>query len=277
MRKKTINTIPLDIIKKISLEIKERQNINNILALLQKITSYYDLINFKFDEQKFIRARKCESANGFENISDIYYPPPHLTNNGRANDKNCPALYLSLTPFTALAEIDAKVGDFVQIGVFKPKDGTTLRLGLIGEILRTHRGGGCINSELQNHLNTFLNNISRENKPAAISYIFLDAVLDDIMTDANAIENDYTFSRTLTRVLLERNQQVDGLLYHSDKNKYAYNIALPSFVADEKIELARSIVVRIKDRFEYGLFDFDVEKEVRKINSSGRVEWKEHQ
>lgn len=268
--------MPIEEVVELSNKINSFMSPEEAEFYISRAAEIYELLNFNLSKGPYFRARTCESLNGYALKSEISYTPEEITKPGRLNDENRPFLYLSRTLNTALLEVDAKDGDIIQIGYFEEKVGSTIRLGLIGEFLRASRGGGCITPEVQQHISKILNKISQKDQSAANSYIFLDSLFDDIITDPNAKEKNYIHSRILTRSLINNNNHLDGILYHSNKNKHSYNIAIPSKKSDEKMDLTYSVIIKIKKRYKYGLFDIDIINKSKNINQNREIEWIHH-
>ncbi len=89
----------------------------------------------------FWRCRKCETALGWQTVDDLSYPPPDKTPIGRLNEANEPVLYCSTNPLTALNEVRAEPGDFVQAIAFRHILGEETRLATIGDAYRLFRTG----------------------------------------------------------------------------------------------------------------------------------------
>jgi hypothetical protein len=117
-------------------------------ALLEAIHGCYLHFPTTYDyRQIFYRVRKCDSADGWLSLVDCLNPPLGSPNYGRASMPREPILYGSLNLWTALDEIDASEGDFVQVvGFHVDNNGAKLpfELFLVRDraSLRAYRGQG---------------------------------------------------------------------------------------------------------------------------------------
>ena len=140
----------------------------------------YDIVNVEFHYSNLLwRARKVESGKFYNYESELLAPPPNLIRAGRANEENKPMLYASLTSDTALSEINAEEGDVIQLISFKTNDSNRIRCAMFGEILNAHRGVTKISPELTS---TFKNIMSKMPPKHIKSYVFMDALVSEVMT-----------------------------------------------------------------------------------------------
>lgn len=256
-------------------KIKNSKSEDEAIFHIKETIIHYELVNFSFNYSRpFVRARICDSGIGFNNTSEIYYPPTTLATNGRASDKLNPCLYLSLKLETATLEIGAKAGDVVQLAFFKTKNDQNIRLGMIGEKINAIKGAGKnISEHMANEINRIVNEISMKDRIIAMSYVYLDGLFNELLTDHNANKNDYLFSRTTIRLLHEKYEFLDGFMYHSNSDRGAHNIAIPACIADEKLGLVDTLLVRIKKIYDYGLIDYEIINTPKDIKSNGDIIW----
>jgi hypothetical protein len=270
-----LQVLHIDYAERLVNKIKHSESEDEVILHMKETIAHYELVNFSFNYSRpFVRARICDSGRGFNNTSEIYYPPTTLTTNGRANDKLNPCLYLSLKLETATLEIGAKEGDVVQVALFKTKNDQNIRLGMIGEKINAVKGvGKNISEHMANEINRIVNEMSMKDRVLAMSYVYLDGFFNELLTDHNACKNDYLFSRTTIRLLHEKYDFLDGFMYHSNSDRGAHNIVVPAKIADEKLGLVDTLLVRIKKVYDYGLIDYEIINTPTDIKSNGDITW----
>lgn len=266
--------LDLDYMHDLAEKIKSSHSEEHVRDGLKYALQFYDIINFDFKyERSLVRARVADDENGFNNTSEIYYPPHHLTNVGRVNDKGAPVLYLSLTVDVALAEVGAKEGDIVQVSAFEPVN-KPVRLGVIGEKYKASRGNNnFLPQDASDILLEVVKKLEKEDRKTAMAYLYPDMFFDDIMTDPNASQYSYIHSRTLAKLLFDKQKSLDGILYHSVACLGGTNIAIPSDKADSLLALSYTSLIKVKRKYAYGLFDIELLKSPRDIQKDGTIIW----
>ncbi|HIF9175101.1 TPA: RES family NAD+ phosphorylase [Photobacterium damselae] len=266
--------LDLDYMHDLAKNIKASNSEKDVHDGLKYALQFYDIINFEFKYgRSFLRARVAQDEQGFKSTSEIYYPPHHVANVGRVNDKGSPFLYLSLTMDVALAEVGAQEGDIVQISAFKPKS-KPIRLGIIGEKYKASRGtSSFLPRETTEVLSSLVNKLEKEDRKKAMAYLYPDMFFDDLMTDKKASEFNYIHSRALARLMLDKQRTLDGLLYHSVASFGGTNVALPCDKADSLLGLEYTFLIKVKRAYDYGLYDVEVLKRPREIQQDGTIVW----
>ncbi|NRQ42822.1 RES family NAD+ phosphorylase [Rheinheimera sp. YQF-2] len=266
--------LDLDDIHNRANEIKNSKAENFISDGLEYVLRFYDIINFDFRyERAFLRARHVENGQPYTHTSEIYYPPPHRTKPGRLNEAGFPFLYLSLTLDTALTEIGAQTGDILQISAYRPKD-RPIKVGVIGEKYRASRGAsGFLPREVTKKLLDIVNELEREDRKKAFAYLYPDLFFDEILRDPEAKQSEYLHSRILTKLIFEKQKDLDGIAYHSVASYGNKNIALPACKADELLGLENTVLVKVKKSYSYGLHDVAFLKAPKDIRLNGDIIW----
>jgi hypothetical protein len=238
--------------------VRRETDPNVVYQKLSLLLAHYDVINWQLQYDWLIwRARKC-GTDGFDSINDLIYPPPHLiTRAGRLNNPHEPMLYGVFNKNTALEEVGAEEGDYIHLIAFRLKKNRRIKCCVIGEIDRVHRSGRTMLSE---ELGAQLRRIIQEelSYKAAMSFIFVDAFLSSLLRDPSASDNDYLHSRTVRRLLFEKQPTLEAICYSSVKLEGAVNIAIRPEIADARLDLSGTSVIRIERKFDYGLFDFSL-------------------
>jgi len=239
---------------------------------LRIVMEHYGIINYKLGYDRPIwRARSCASSGGFKNIKELYYPPRELTKAGRLNEHGAPMLYLSMNLPTTLEEIDASERDYVHIIGFKIVGESKLLCGILGEITHVHRSGRALTSEdLGNHLNRILDEIDYE---AGKSFVFTDAFLSSILRDRNASKRNYVHSRTLAKLIFEKHPGFDAILYPSVALEGAMNLAIRPDSVDRLLEISGTSIIRIRKKYDYGIFDFELLRNAKSYEKNGDIIW----
>ncbi len=265
--------LPLDRLQTISRAVNDATDATEIEKNLSLVLSFHSLVNYQFRYDRALwRGVICESSCGYANIRRVGYPPPEVATNGRLNEAGNPLLYTSLNQFTVLEEIGAKPGDFVHLiaYAFRPKE--MLRCGIVGEIAQVHRWGRSLSSEhLSKELTRILNGLEFE---AGKSFVFTDAFLASLLRDRDASASDYLRSRILARLLFMKLEGLDAMIYPSVAHEGAMNLAITPRAADMKLKIGATLVVRVNQKYDYGLFDFEVVRSAKGQHADGTIDWK---
>mgnify|MGYP000583769907 CR=1 FL=1 len=178
-----------------------------------------------------------------------------------------------MTIDTALAEIDAKEGDIVQVSTYRPTS-RPIRVGAIGEKLRASKGFiGFLPEEASQKLAALGNKMDQMGRKTSLSYLYPDYFFDSLLRDNTAKNKNYIYTRILSRLLFEKNPSIDSIVYHSVASFGSHNIAFPSKKADELLGLENTILIKIKKKYDYGLYDIELLKEPKEILNNGDIVW----
>jgi hypothetical protein len=264
--------LPIGYLQTLSRSILASTNASEIEKGLQMVLEYYGIINFDLGYAwPFWRGRICASSHGFKNINELSYPPRELTKAGRLNEPRAPLLYLSMNNLATLEEINASKGNYVHSIAYKIIAENKLRCGIIGEITHVARSGrALISEELGNHLNRILNNTEYE---AGKSFVFTDAFLSSILRDRNASKTNYIHSRTLAKLIFEKHPGFDAIVYPSVALESAMNLAIKPESADRLLEIFGTSVIRVRKKYDYGIFDFELLGNAKGHDKNGDIRW----
>lgn len=274
--KVNLKVIELNSLDRFRNDLFEANSKEKIEKLLSWYLKSFDGLNFKFGyDRPIIRARLCSDKNGFGYISDLYSPPPEVTNIGRMNEKGDPMFYASYHIGTALAEINAKEGDFVQIAQFKlpDKSDSGIRCLAIGEVYNIYHGSSTISQIMFDEIRQLIHRLGKNDIRGLLSYLYMDALSSELLNDVFASEKDYIYSRTLSRLLLEKHPKIDGFIFPSAKVKGTANITLRPESILTKAEVVSTEVIKVKKLYPYGLFDFELVKQARGEGADGQIFW----
>ncbi|EEK6800201.1 RES family NAD+ phosphorylase [Salmonella enterica subsp. enterica serovar Ruiru] len=233
-------------------------------------------LNFSFGyDRPIIRARICSNADGYGSIGQLLSPPPELTTIGRMNDKGNPMLYASYHIGTALAEVNAKDGDIVQVIQLElPKNAHSgIRCLAIGEIYNAYHGITTISPILSDEVRKIITRLGAKDIRGLMSFLYMDALSAELLNDVLASENNYIYSRTLSRLLLEKHKDIDGIVFPSAKVKGTSNITLRPESILNKAKIVSNVVIGISKIYPYGICDLKVLKQAKGHTLDGDVIW----
>lgn len=258
-----------EIAKAIDSSIDENEIKDKFLALLDR----QPFLNFHFGiGSVYWRGRKCVNADGYLNVSELSYPPAHFAKVGRLNNQNQPMLYLASKRFTAFSEVNANPGDYIHIIGYRIRKNKSIKIGLIGDLFHVYRTGlSMLLPECGELLNNKLNSFEYE---SGKSIVYVDAYLSSILRNPNAKSNNYLHTRILAELLFNKVTEVKSIFYPSVAQEGGMNLAMLPVVADDVLEVVSSSIVIIKDRLEFGMYDFIPIKDCIEITSNGSFVWK---
>ena len=106
-----------------------------------------------------------------------------------------------------------------------------------------------------------------------MSFVFLDAFLSSLLRDSTASQQGYIHSRILRRLIFDKQRNLEAICYSSVRLDGALNIAITPQVADDRLDLAGTSVIRIERTFDYGLFDFSLLRNAERVTDDRRIVW----
>jgi hypothetical protein len=239
-------------------------------------TKFFGGLNVKFGyDRPIIRARLCSSTDGFNHVSELFSPPPEITGIGRMNEKGYPMFYASFHIGTAFAEINAKEGDIVQVAQFKlpNKSEPGIRCLAIGEVYNAYHGTSTISQSLFDEIRKLIDRLGKNDVRGLLSYLYMDALSAELLNDISAPKNNYIYSRTLSRLLLEKYSEIDGLIFPSAKMKGTANITLRPESVLTKAKVVSNQVLKVTKLYPYGLCEFEIVKQAKGEYSDGQIFW----
>lgn len=263
---------PVDWLQGRANEIWSERNENSVEEALYELVEYYDPLNYTINYGfPLWRGRECEHANGFKSISEVHYPPAAKAKVGRINDPGLPLLYTSFTQLTALSEIRAETGDIVQVVGYDMHSDYPIRSLTLGEFANVHlRGQGNLPSFVGDKINNILLKMDFE---PGLSFIFLDSFLAALMSNQEAESMNYVHCRTLARILFGKYPNVSAIHYPSVIRSGAMNLAIKPNVADSALSVAGTTVLKINEKFDYGLYRFSILRNSTRFSENGSILW----
>ena len=261
----------LDTCDKILESLEATTSMEEQSALIDRLVAAHQTVNMKMLRGSiYWRARRC-GPGGFNNKSEVSYPPPHLADAQRLNDKGQPVLYLSPGRETALTEIGATAGETIHLAGFRVRPNEGLRVASIGEWHHVHKLGTMrfgpreAANQFTRILNTGEYNMSR-------LMIYIDAVLGDLLARPDAHTIDYLTTRLLVKALYRKHPTIDGIIYPSVKD-LGLNLAVRSHAADRAIEGCASLVIEVQRRRRFGVYDYRTIRAARGVKPDGSFVW----
>ncbi|BCG08755.1 RES family NAD+ phosphorylase [Buttiauxella agrestis] len=270
---KVIELTSLDRFRNDLLNVLEPEKVEE---LLKWYLNSYGGINFKFGyNSPIFRARKCLTEHGYNNISEIYPPPSEKCTVGRMNEEGQAIFYGAFSPGTALAEINAKEGDYVHVARFQlpEKSDAGIRCFAIGEVHNAYHGVNTISLGMFNEIRDLIRRLGEDDIRGLLSYLYMDAFSAELLNSIRAHEVNYVYSRIFCRLLLGKYKDVDGIIYPSAKVKGASNIVLRSESVEEKIQIVGNDVLKVKKMYPYGIVELDLVKSAKGQTLNGDIVW----
>lgn len=245
----------------------DEKSIHQTINIIRKNTAII-MYDYTVDTPLW-RARICNNKHdGFNNISDVIYPPEkHVVKAGRLNNINESIFYLSTGHHAALSEVHANVGDYIQLTGFKFKENRFINCCSIGEISKFFRWG-------DSKFEDIIRNVVEETDPASLdSLIFSDTFLASLLSDSNAVKNNYIYTRTLSQLIF-KNNNINAISYPGVESKEQKNFAIKPTAVDETFDIARTTVINITHKYLCGMYKFDIIKEAKTIDyENGLILW----
>ena len=167
---------------------------------IEPLFKEYKILSLEFGRGSiFWRARVISNAP-YKNLSEMGYPPAEYARIGRLNDLGEPCFYISARKETALAEVEAKEGQRVQLAGFRILNEAPIRLAVIGEYSNVQKNGYMhfAGPDPEMTLSKFLNSMSRHD---GLKKIYIDKFFAHVLADKDAAKNGYRFSRALAQAV----------------------------------------------------------------------------
>ena len=222
------------------------------------------------------RARRLENKKWFEFAEDLGPPIPEKTiTHGRCHQPKHPLCYCSLYEDTALAEVNAELGEQYVISTFTmPKD---IRLIPVGELDYYRRTGRTyIGNETQQSAKPHEKALGEEDCVVAA---LIDAFLAHEFIKQATTQTDYKITSALADVLLNGDlkpqKPIDALVYPSVAFREGMNFAILPEPYKSKMKLveAETKIIEITDVLGYGIFVYQLLASLNSVSTDGRLKW----
>lgn len=266
------HTMHLDECSRLFNAVRSARTVAEACYRLEPIFEQYTLLNIELGRSNvFWRARHTDRP--FDDPECLGPPPKIATRTNRLNDASAPCLYAATREETALLEVDARPGQFLQLAGYRCKGDTTYRVALLGE-LRHVQQTGFLRLTGTDPTGSIARLLDEQGLEKGRRTIFIDSFLAALLSDKDAAEIDYVLSRAVA-AMVYRDQAVEGFFFPSTKGLHGMNIVLLDKPAREKLHLTSSLFVRVDAVREFGFVDFTVLVEAESIGDDGRFRWKE--
>lgn len=232
---------------------------------------HYEILSVDWGRGSIFWRARIVHGKPFENLSDMKYPPSHIARVGRLNDAGLPCFYVGARKETAIAEVDAKEGQLIQLAGFRVLDANSVRLALIGEYSNVQKVGYMhfAGTDPDMTLSKILNTMPRHE---ALRKIYIDKFFAHVLADPSAAEKNYLMSRALTQSIYAHNP-ADGIVFPSVKDRGGFNIGIKPDPSDKCFHNVCCIVVRLGKQRRFGLLDFEAVKSAKMLDSDSNFVW----
>lgn len=224
--------------------------------LIEPLFDEYEILTVELERSSIFWRARVIDADVYPNLSDVDYPPPELTKVGRLNDEGVPFFYVSTDMETALAEVNASRGQFVQLAGFKIKRDFPLVVAVVGEYSNVQKNGYMhfVGADPDRSVLGLLNGMPRQE---AIKKIYIDRFFAHILRDPSASANNYCYSRTLAQAIFTKNCS-GGIVFPSVKDRGGFNLGVKSDASDQSFENVSCVVVKVNACRQFGLIEYEV-------------------
>lgn len=258
------------------------QSLEEIKKDLRALTDGQITIPLSIDSHEvWFRARKCDSSDGFDSLREMIYPKDGSRSFGRANLPQKPVLYGSRSKKTALDEISADVGDYVQIIEIRVIPGHFIHCILLGELSAlSNAGGSIIGSQTSD---TMVSKAWKERPQHEVeAAIYVDAFLAEQFARVARRPSEYRMTAVFAEILFD--QQRDAVIYPSVESRGGLNLAMKAESFDRSVEVLRSTVYRIDKFHGLGMYDctaiktagvFGDDNRAKAFDVDGTINWQE--
>lgn len=267
-----------EIIEQLRGGAKSRLSYDQIRALMSVWAKLgvYQSYSISADDLSVHRARRLENKKWFEFAEDLGPPTPEQTiKYGRCHQPKHPLCYCSLYEDTALAEVNAELGEHYVISTFTmPKD---IRLIPVGELDYYRRTGRTyLGDKNPQSAKCYKKALDEED---GIVTALVDAFLVDEFIKQATTQTDYKVTSAISDVLLNGDLKpltpIDALVYPSVAFREGMNFAIlpESHKAKMKLVEAETKIIKITAVLGYGIFDYRLLASLKSVSSEGRLKW----
>lgn len=240
---------------------------------IEPLFKEYEILSLKFGRGSIFWRARIINSDIYENLDELDYPPGSLAKQGRLNDNSSPCFYIAAHKETALAEVEAKENQLVQLAGFRIKTEAPLHLAVIGEFANVHKSGymHVLGKDPGMAISQILNSLPRQE---ALKKLYIDKFFASVLADPNASTHGYMFSRALGKSIYARNS-AQGIIFPSVKDRGGVNIAVQAIPSDNSFENVCCLVVRTGKKRKFGMIDFSIEKSAERLDEDSNFVWRE--
>lgn len=219
--------------------------------------------------QIWYRARVCETSKGYSNLDEMIYPPNGSNSYGRASLPNQRILYGSWNRTTALREIGAQKGDFVQLIAYRVIPGVEFFCAVIGEI---ENFNNCGKSVLSDKLSSAFSKMALDFPSEFQQYLYVDSVCAEIFRRTVNRQFEYKTSAVLANLLLKMK---GGLMYPSIEARNAINLVIRAEEFNQYFEVINTRIVKVEHSFGHGVYQIKDVNASYLFEENGHIRWGE--
>lgn len=264
----------LDLIYKLQGGYADNFTWEEVYMLFEKIFNYYAFSVNTMDgskDKEFLFRGRITSDN-INNIEQLIYNK-NVTRYGRCNIPDQSIFYSSNSLDTVLNELSPERDDTVYVCLSKIKDNASLNIVSIGEIdyYRRYRKG-IYSTEV-------VKDLVEENKrtnghQGAFILNFLDAYFAELFLRNASKFNEYKITSAISNFIFNKDPRYHGLLYLSVQHRGGFNIALTSKAFDDNLEVFECYKLKIKGKYGFGIFIYDIINQSDSIDEEGNIMWR---
>lgn len=224
---------------------------DKLFGLLDQLTEGVPLVLQPLNTgDKFARGRRLPSAQKFDSIRALAYPPKEQCRSyGRCNKPRHPVLYAGVGTELIFSEIGAKLGDVVGLLHMSPSSQMLcVRLGALNLWRRT--SGLCLMHE---SMKTEIRRIHQN--PEHITAFLLDAFVSHYFGQPGS-DDTYKLTSAYTTAILNSHPEISGLVYDSVDHEAGACLAIKPDVFDSILKPTEVQIVQVTNYLGYGIFDF---------------------
>lgn len=238
---------------------------------IEPLFKEYEILSLEFGRGSiFWRARLILDAP-YTNLSEMDYPPAEYARVGRLNDLGKPCFYISARKETALAEVEAKEGERVQLAGFRILNDAPIRLAVIGEYSNVQKSGYMhfAGQDPDMTISKILNSMPRHD---GLKKIYIDKFFAHVLADQDAANNGYRFSRALAQAIYAVNAS-SGIVFPSVKDRGGFNIGVKAAASDRLFHNVCCFVAEIGKSRKFGVQDYEIVSSVERLDANNNFIW----
>lgn len=238
---------------------------------IEPLFNEYQILSLELGRGSIFWRARIISESPYAHLSEMDYPSAEHARPGRLNDRASPCFYISARKETALAEVEARNGQRVQLAGFRILNDATLRLAVIGEYSNVQKNGYMHFSgkDPDMALTKILNSMPRQE---ALKKIYIDKFFAHVLADPDAASNDYLFSRALSQAIYARNNS-HGIVFPSAKDRGGFNIGVKAEASDRSLHNVCCLIAEIGKSRRFGVLDFEITHSVESLDSDNNFIW----
>jgi hypothetical protein len=107
----------------------------------------------------------------------------------------------------------------------------------------------------------------------ALKRIYIDKFFAHVLSDPNAAQNGYRFSRALAQAIYARNPS-DGIVFPSVKDRGGFNLGVKADASDKSFHNVCCLVVDVGKNRRFGLTDFTITRSAERLDAESNFIWR---